>query len=236
MPLEEGKVPPFLRIATVGGTSFALNELGGRPAVIYLWGSFHPSREALRELRAQAGEAGPRLVTISLDAQGPPLAVKYLRHEACRRPGQSDPGGSASWPWLTLIDACALVSRVWDIKRLPATLLVDAGGRLVKRTDRPDAALFEEATKLPNAETPAPWPRVESLEACDPEVELHVQGVGIFLSRRRVDDAAGSLRAALDLDPGNEIIKDQILALTHPDRFYNGTVDTEWVKGQAVHS
>jgi hypothetical protein len=216
MSLSEEKVLPFLRIATVGGTSFALNELGGRPAVIFLWASWHPCRSELAKLRAHATVGGPQIVTIALDATGPALPMKYLR------------GPSA--PWHLLIDACALVSRVWGIRRVPATLVVDAEGRLQRAGDRPEPVLLDLASKLPNADTPRPWPRVESLEACPPQVEVLVQGCGIFLSRKRIDDAADSLRAALSLDPSNDIIRTQILALKHPEKFYDGEIDARWVE------
>lgn len=195
--LAVGMVLPHLRIATVGGTSFALNELGGRPAVIFLWAPWHPSREALPALRDRA--RGVQVATIALEARGPAAAVAAV------------PRGAAAWH--LLIDTTALVSRVWGVKRVPVTLLVDAGGRLVRRAELPDDALWAEAAKLPNAPVPTPWPRVPSLEACPTEVELRVQGCGIFLSRKRVRDAADSLRAALALDPGNEIIRAQIDSL-----------------------
>lgn len=196
--LAEGRVLPHLRIATVGGTSFALNELGGRPAVIFLWAPWHESRAALPALRDRSG--GLQVATIALEARGPAAAMAAV------------PRGAA--PWRLLIDTTALVSRVWGIKRLPVTLLVDAGGRLVRRAELPDDALWAEAATLPDAQAPAPWPREPSLEACSTEVELRVQGCGIFLSRKRVADAADSLRAALALDPQNEIIRAQIDALS----------------------
>ena len=191
--LAEGRVLPHLRIATVGGTSFALNQLGGRPAVIFLWAGRHPSLEALRE---RARPDGPHVATIAVEARGPGVAMKHV------------PRGASSWH--LLIDTCALVSRVWGIKRLPVTLLVDAEGRLVRRAELPDDALWAEAENLPFAPAPVPWPRAPSLEACPTEVELRVQGCGIFLSRKRVADAADSLRAALKLDPENEIVRAQI--------------------------
>lgn len=187
-----GQVLPHLRISTVGGTSFALNELGGRPAVIFLWASWHPSREALP--RAAAAQ----LATIALDAQGPAFAMKYLK----------------GVPGRLLIDSCALVSRVWGIKKLPVTLVVDSEGRLVASAELPTPSHFETAAALPNSSKS--WARATSLEASSPKVEILVQGCGTFLSRKRVDDAADSLRAALALDPDNEIIRGQIAALTAP--------------------
>lgn len=207
MPLKIGDPMPFLRIATLGGTSFALDRLGGRPAVIFLWGSWHPSRGELPALRARASTDGPAIATIAVDAQGPGIAMRYLK------------GPPA--PWHTLIDSCAIVSRFWGIKALPTTLLVDAHGRLQQIAERPDDALLAAAARLPRVDPPTPWKRVESLEACPPEVEVLVQGCGTFLSRKRVQDAAGSLKQALALDPGNAIIREQIEALLDPSRFHS---------------
>ena len=203
---RKGEILPYLRVATVGGTSFALNELGGRPAVIFLWGSWDASRKALPALRERATENGPHIVTLALDAQGPAFAMRYLKGPAA--------------PWHLLIDACALVSRVWGIKNIPAALLVDAEGRLQQIEQLPEPPLFDAAAALPRAERPGPWARADSLEAADPKVEVLVQGCGTLLSRRLVDDAAESLRHALQLDPQNEIIRTQISALKHPEQYY----------------
>lgn len=213
MPLKIGDPMPFLRIATLGGTSFALDQLGGRPAVIFLWGSWHPSRQELPALRARAAVGGPPIVTIAVDAQGPGIAMRYLK------------GPPA--PWITLIDSFAIVSRFWGIKALPATLLVDAHGRLQQIAARPDDALLAAAARLPRVDPPAPWKRAQSLEACPPEVEVLFQECGSYLSRKRTQDATGFLKQALALDPGNELIAGQIEALLHPERVYANTSSQE---------
>lgn len=206
MPLKIGDAMPFLRIATLGGTSFALDRLGGRPTVIYVWGSWHSSRAELPALRTRATADGPAIVAISVDAQGPGFAMRHLK------------GPPA--PWLTLIDPFATVSRFWGIKALPATLLVDAQGRLQQIAARPDDALLAAAARLPRVDPPVPWKRAEPLEACPPGVEVLFQECGSYLSRKRIQDAAGFLKQALALDPGNEIIREQIEALLDPKKFY----------------
>ena len=52
------------------------------------------------------------------------------------------------------------------------------------------------------------------------EVELLMQSCANLLGRGRKQDAIGKLRSALTIDRDNEIIKNQILVIENPEKFY----------------
>ncbi len=53
-----------------------------------------------------------------------------------------------------------------------------------------------------------------------------------MLRQGRKKQALVELRKALELDKGNWIIRKQIWAIEHPDKFYDGKVDYDWQKNQ----
>lgn len=50
----------------------------------------------------------------------------------------------------------------------------------------------------------------------------------LALEDGRHEDAIASLERGFELDPDNWLIRKQRWALTHPDRFYAGEIDTAW--------
>jgi hypothetical protein len=63
-------------------------------------------------------------------------------------------------------------------------------------------------------------------------LELFAEGVGYY-TRGHPDEAIAHWREALRLDPDNFLIRSQIWALEHPERFYPA-VDREWQELQLV--
>ena len=60
----------------------------------------------------------------------------------------------------------------------------------------------------------------------------HFRYGGFLLARRREADALSHLRRALELDPQNYVIRKQIWAVEHPERFYQGAIDWDWQREQ----
>jgi hypothetical protein len=63
-------------------------------------------------------------------------------------------------------------------------------------------------------------------------LELFARGVSLY-GRGEVAEAVGVWREALTLDPDNFVIRSQIWAVEHPERFYPA-VDREWQAYQLV--
>jgi len=202
-----GNRAPDFRVATVGGTSRALHDYAGRPTVLCGWGSWHPSREALPLLeRFHRDHPSIRTVSIAFDAQGPAFAMRYLR-----------PAGATHE---LLIDATCVLSRAWRVRQLPFTVGLDANLTVRYLNRALDSASLQEARLALEKEPLEGRAEEPTAEAGDTRLDVLVQGCGIYLSRGRTKEAADSLRKALDLDPGNEIIRGQIVALEEPARVY----------------
>lgn len=73
-------------------------------------------------------------------------------------------------------------------------------------------------------------PRMEAANA-DEAARLFRQGQAHFAAGKR-EDALASWRGALELAPRNWLIRKQIWAVEHPDRFYDGPVDFDWQREQ----
>lgn len=158
------------------------------------------------------------MVSIAFDAQGVDPPLRYLTQ--------------ARATFEMLIDACCILSRRWGIKRTDLLLLLDENGVLMKMWEAPREAHLEEVQGLLPREPIRPVPPEPKVDTKDVRVELLVQGCTNFLSRKKVQEAVESLRKALALDPSNRIIARQVLVLQHPDRFYSGPIDREWVERQ----
>ena len=79
----------------------------------------------------------------------------------------------------------------------------------------------------------------ESLDAAQAALgDEHSEAIDLFreglvLYRENdVDGAVEKWRRAIELEPGNYIIRKQIWAVQDPDRFYSGDVDYAWQKEQ----
>ena len=79
----------------------------------------------------------------------------------------------------------------------------------------------------------------EALDAIEEALEitptapaaLFRRGV-LYLELNLIEDALESFREALESDPKNWLIRKQIWALEHPDKFYEGQVDYRWQRAQ----
>ncbi len=219
LPLQVGARAAGFRLCTMGGISRTLQDYRGRKTAIFAWGSWSESREFLGALqRFHVGHPGINVVAIAFDAQGVDFPLVYL--------------GRARATFETLIDANCILSRRWGVKRVGFLALLDENGVVMAVLDNPaekDLSKIEALLDRKPAGPPPPEPKVDSR---DTKVEVLVQGCTNLLSRKKVQEAAESLRKALSLDPGNLIIARQVLALQHPEKFYEGPIDREWVERQ----
>ncbi|MBI2933069.1 MAG: TlpA family protein disulfide reductase [Planctomycetes bacterium] len=217
--IKKGDRLPFFRLATLGGTSVSRDDLQGRPALYFGWASWDPSRETLPALQAFAERQRDRIqvVTIAFDVQGPDHPMRYLR--------------AARFSFAALIDASCELSRLWGVTSIPFAVAADADAiiRLVTDESPPSfleqvpAALAKKADKVPPE---------RKITHPQPDFEILLQSCTNLLGRGRKEEALVALQQAMALDPANDLVRKQMWAVAHPERFYQGAIDLAWQKAQ----
>ena len=163
------------------------------------------------------------VLSIAVDAQGAEKARPFVEKAGAR--------------FTTLVDERNLLGRTYGFKAIPNGYLVDEsgvvrykrlGGFDVRRQDTAQVVerwctgqgLDEDAAQP--AEHDGDNDRVHAL--FQRGQELYRQG--------RVAEALEQWRQAAALEPANWIVRKQLWAVEHPERFYDGAVDFDWQKEQ----
>ncbi len=163
------------------------------------------------------------VLSIAVDAQGAEKARPFVE--------------KAGATFTTLVDERNFLGRTYGFKAIPNGYLVDEsgvvrykrlGGFDVRRADTAQVVerwctgqdLDEEAAQ--SAEPGADNDGVHAL--FQRGQELYREG--------RVDEALEQWREAAALEPANWIVRKQLWAVEHPERFYDGAVDFDWQKEQ----
>jgi hypothetical protein len=165
-------------------------------------------------------------VAVALETQGAEAAVPWVRR------------AGATYP--TVVDQNNVLSGALDFKAVPNGVFLDEDGtiRYAKyggfSIERPEDR--ETIHKLIHGEIDqqaaenqhAPY----TLTPIERElVETKVRLGSEFLSRGDTEGALAGWRQALDMDPENLVIRKQIWAVSHPERFHP-TIDWDWQKEQ----
>ncbi len=219
LSLKVGQQMPDVRLGSMGGNSVAFSDFAGRKVLVFVWGSWDPSRESLAALE-KFHQKHPELVVVSVavDAQGVDLPMRYVSKAK-----------STHEIWM---DATCTLARRWKVKQAGVTLLLNEARCLLLTGGLPDAALLKKVEGLLDEKVKLkPIPEFK-VDTHDTKVEILCQQCTNYLTRRRVDDAVGFLRKACELDPENEFIPPQTWALRHPEKFYEGPVDVAWLQKQ----
>ena len=164
-------------------------------------------------------------LSVAVDVQGAAKASKW--HNVARA------------QFTTVVDQEAVLGTRFGVKYVPFTILIDEDGKLVrgptpvnvgKEDDCNEIVQWIEAGNAPATN--------ESDEKSGPlsEKQLTLQLRMAYAAKLQalgdVQNALMQLKAARSLDQDNWLIRKQIWALEHPDRFYNGRVDFDWQREQ----
>ncbi len=139
----------------------------------------------------------------------------------------------------TVVDRDNTLSGLYGFKAIPNCLLVDESGvlryALYGGFDIADPALNKLVstwvttgvieTDLSSPDKDAPGPR--HAEALD----LFRRGESLY-QRGSQEEAMALWRQAVALEPDNYVVRKQIWAVEHPDKFYQGDVDYDWQREQ----
>jgi hypothetical protein len=131
-----------------------------------------------------------------------------------------------------LLDRDSTFARLLGFRIVPTGFFVDADGTLRYRHhddfDIVDARVRQNLERFLAGEPVAP---VDGEPSMPPgALELFAEGVAMFADGRR-SDAVATWRWALEIDPDNFVIRSQIWAVEHPERFYP-VVDRAWQEQQ----
>lgn len=220
LSIKKNQRLPFFRLATLGGTSRSRDDFFGRPALYVGWASWDASRDALPSLQAfyEAHRDRVEVVTLAFDVQGPEVPMRYLR--------------AAGFAFTALIDACCELSRLWGARAVPFSVLADAAGNARLIGGPPDADFLGSVSRALAAKA-APKPARDRRPARGPDpFEVLLQSCTNLLGRARKEEALFALQQALDLHPENHLVRPQMWAIAHPERFYSGEIDLAWQKEQ----
>ena len=155
-----------------------------------------------------------RFISVAADAQGPEAARPWVSAAA------------ATFP--TYVDAGNELGRAFGYQAIPVGIFVNPGGTVayVKMPfsidETEDVAALEAflAGRAPVA------PAAQGLEGRAEAVETFAEGAAL-LARGEKQQALGRWRNALNVDPDSYIIRKQIWAVEHPERFYPA-IDSGW--------
>lgn len=160
-----------------------------------------------------------------------------LEHNGAERARPFVEAAGATFP--TVVDEQGLTSGAFGFKAIPNGVLVDPegivryakfGGFSVERAE--DVAAVERflvgEDPGPSAEHKTPY-RLGPVESELIATKLRLGGLLASLGRR--DEAVAEWQAALRLDPQNLVIRKQIWAALHPEKFHP-TIDWAWQKEQ----
>ena len=137
----------------------------------------------------------------------------------------------------TVVDDSNLLGQQYGFKAIPNGFLIDETGKVeykrlggfdIRRADTKQIVEEWAAQSVaPEGETEYPALGDEHTEAN----RLFVLGKAMLEAGDR-DGALSEWRKAAALEPDNWIVRKQIWALEHPDRFYDGDVDFAWQREQ----
>jgi len=167
------------------------------------------------------------LLAVAIDFQGAALPRPYVE--------QAKP------TYANAVDAENQLGEHFGFRAVPNVVFVDEAGivrytkfggfDIRKPADRQLAEQFVAAEPLVAAPVESAG---ESFASEDARTHFN-QGLTLFHSGKR-DEALAEWRKGLAHEPENWIIRKQIWAIEHPDKFYNGDVDFDWQREQIARN
>ena len=140
----------------------------------------------------------------------------------------------------TVVDREAKLAKHFGVNYVPFSVWIDENGRVV-RAPQP-ANVGDEAQRAAiaawigqeDAAQIAPKKRTASASAgfADAEAMLRFSLAAQLMRLGRDREAVVHLKRALGRDQDNWLIRKQIWAIEHPERFYRGNVDFSWQREQ----
>jgi hypothetical protein len=164
---------------------------------------------------------------VAIDAQGAEMARPFVE------------SAGATFP--TVVDRNNLLSRIYGFKAIPNALFIDEGGSIrylkytgfdiIKREFKQVSEMWADTGKTPTEDFPQKANVTDSQSSHIEAVRLFDRGMKLY-GRGQVEEALTLWRKGVALEPDNYVIRKQIWAVEHPDKFYYGDVDYDWQEEQ----
>lgn len=186
-----------------------------------MWATWCRCRAQLPVWQRFAHETDLNLVSVAIDAQGSEAVRPFTE------------GTENSYP--TLIDTDNVLGRTFGFKVVPNGLMINAAGRIdgmvIGGFDirRPESRALVEAWLAGHGV--ASKSPLENAAPSEEAQELF-QKASIAVKTGDRQEAVKLLKVAYTLEPDNHIIRKQLWALEHPERFYDGEIDHKWQRDQ----
>ncbi len=135
----------------------------------------------------------------------------------------------------TVVDAENVLGDTFGFKAIPNGILIGADGRLdgtvAGRFEirKPETRELVENWLAPDA---AVIPESEHADEWSEEALQLFREAGAAVRRGEREQAIDLLKRAFPLEPDNLIIRKQLWAIEHPEKFYDGDVDYAWQREQ----
>ena len=165
------------------------------------------------------------VLSVAMDVQGAEKARPYVER--------------AKATFTTVVDEANLLGQLYGFKAIPNGLLIDEEGVLRYKRFGGFDILNPETAEIVNQWATAPL--IEELARKVDEATVgseHEEAiahfrVGLTLYREgKVQEAIAEWRKGVELEPENYVIRKQIWAVEHPERFYSDKVDYAWQREQ----
>lgn len=168
---------------------------------------------------------GVEVLSVAIDAQGGDKARLYVER--------------SSATFTTVVDEGHVLSLLYGFKAIPNGLLIDEGGVIrYKEFGGFDIRAARTANLLERWAQGEPWDAPASVAEDESVTVDHARSMrhfqeGLELYRAgRSSEAMAKWREGVRSSPENWIIRKQIWAVEHPDRFYGRSVDYDWQREQ----
>lgn len=159
-----------------------------------------------------------------MDAQGPDKPLPYVQ--------------KAGGQFTTIVDEENLLGQLYGFNVVPNGFLIDEQGIVqyakrgtfdIRRVEI--ASIIERWMAGPSLNKALDDAGAALGDEHSEAINLFREGLILF-REHDIDGAVEKWGHAIELEPGNYIIRKQIWAVQEPDRFYSGNVDYAWQKEQ----
>ncbi len=216
---------PSFTLSTTNNQVVNISDFIGKKTILFMWASWWGCRAQLPVWQDFNNKYSEKvsIISIAIDLQGHEKVNRYIS------------GLNLTFP--TLIDQKNITGNLYGFKAIPNGILINEKGYIVaKQLGNFDIRNIQTRNKLKN------WlindqdfnNQIEMTKFTNKTKEsnqLFQKGMDSFQSGK-IQEALDYWKEGIKIDPKNYIIRKQVWAIEHPDKFYSGEINYQWQKTQ----